>query len=146
MNRKIASLIDAISEGLRGADLQDRLDELAQRRDALVDELAAPAPSPVRLHPNLGEVYRRKVEELDAALRDPLIHDEAVEIVRGLIERLVDPSGEAADFEVELVGEIARMVELGAGTERKKAALDERTACSVKVVAGTGFEPVTFRL
>jgi site-specific DNA recombinase len=105
-----------------------------------------PAPSPVRLHPNLGEVYRRKVEELGAALRDPLIHDEALEIVRGLIDRLVVRPVEGAGFEIELVGDIARMVELGAGTERKKATLDERTACSVKVVAGTGFEPVTFRL
>jgi hypothetical protein len=34
------------------------------------------------------------------------------------------------------------MVELG----NKKAALDARTACSVKVVAGAGFEPATFRL
>ena len=146
VKRKIATLVDAISEGLRGADLQDRLDELAQRRDTLVVKLAAPAPPPVRLHPNLGEVYRRKVEELDAALRDPLIHDEALEIVRGLIDRLVIHSVEAGGFQVELVGDIARMVELGAGAERKKAALDERTACSVKVVAGTGFEPVTFRL
>ena len=31
-----------------------------------------------------------------------------------------------------------------AGT--KKAAFDEKTACSVKVVAGVGFEPTTFRL
>ena len=146
VGRRIATLLDAISEGLRGVDLQNRLDELAQRRDALVLELAAPKPSKIRLHPNLGEVYRRKVEELHAALRDPLIHDEALEIVRGLMERLIIHPAEGGGFQVELIGDIARMVELGAGTERKKAALDERTACSVKVVAGTGFEPVTFRL
>ena len=126
--------------------LQNRLDELAQRRDTLVMNSLAPAPSPVRLHPNLGEVYRRKVEELDAALRDPLIHDEALEIVRGLIDRLVIHPAEGGGFAGRVIGDIARMVELGGGTERKKAALDERTACSVKVVAGTGFEPVTFRL
>ena len=40
--------------------------------------------------------------------------------------------------------EIVRMIELGLGN--KKAALDARTACSVKVVAGAGFEPATFRL
>ncbi len=48
---------------------------------------------------------------------------------------------------MELIGDIAAMVELGLeSAERKKAALDERTACSVKVVAGAGFEPATFRL
>ncbi len=52
-----------------------------------------------------------------------------------------------AGREIELVGEIARMVELGLeGRATKKATLDERTACSVKVVAGVGFEPTTFRL
>ena len=40
-------------------------------------------------------------------------------------------------FEIELSGEIARMVELSHGPNgTKKAALDERTACSGKVVAG----------
>jgi hypothetical protein len=43
---------------------------------------------------------------------------------------------------IELVGAIARMVALG----NKKAALGEAAACSVKVVAGAGFEPATFRL
>ena len=53
--------------------------------------------------------------------------------MRGLVERIeVHPI--EGGFEIELIGEIARMVELSLGT--KKAALDERTACSVKVVAG----------
>ena len=146
VKRKIASLIDAISDGLRGPDLQSRLDELARLRDTLTNELAGPAPSPLRLHPNLGQVYRRKVEELGEALRDPAIHDEALEILRGLVDRLVVHFGDSGGLEVELVGDIARMVELGSGGERKKAALDERAACSVKVVAGIGFEPMTFRL
>ena len=86
-------------------------------------------------------------EELGAALRDPLIRDVALEIVRGLVDRLIVHFNDGVDFAIELIGDIARMVELGsAGTERKKAALDERAACSVKVVAGIGFEPMTFRL
>ena len=42
-------------------------------------------------------------------------------------------------FEIELTGEIVAMVALGQKTRNskaKKAVLDERTACSVKVVAG----------
>ena len=49
-------------------------------------------------------------------------------------------------LEIEIVGEIAKMVELGIGPNAKQANLDERLTRSVKVVAGTGFEPVTFRL
>jgi hypothetical protein len=53
-------------------------------------------------------------------------------------------------FEIELVGEIAQMVALGAGHTNTKAAPDGTAvlayAGSVKVVAGRGFEPLTFRL
>ena len=48
-------------------------------------------------------------------------------------------------LELEIVGEIAGMIALGlSGSE--KTALDEKAVCSVKVVAGIGFEPMTFRL
>jgi hypothetical protein len=46
-----------------------------------------------------------------------------------------------ADFrpQIEIVGEIAKMVELGIGPNAKKAHLDEKLTRSVKVVAGVGF-------
>jgi hypothetical protein len=41
-----------------------KLDELESRKAALEAELAAaPSPAP-RLHPNLAEIYRRKVADL----------------------------------------------------------------------------------
>jgi hypothetical protein len=89
-----------------------------------------------RLHPKLAEIYRRKVETLHEALAEPQTRDEALGILRGLVERIeVHPI--EGGFEIELIGEIARMVELSLDPNgMKKAALDERTACSVKVVAG----------
>ena len=134
VTRKLKGLVDALAEGYRVPGLQQRLDELEARRSALEQELAAPAPSPVRLHPNLAQVYRRKVERLHEALADPALRDEALGLLRGLIERVVlHPAGEDGQ-EVEIVGEIVRMVELG--RDAKQAALDAEAACSVKVVAG----------
>jgi hypothetical protein len=46
-------------------------------------------------------------------------------------------------FEIELVGEIANMVRLSAGSETFGK---DPYRSSVKVVAGVGFEPTTFRL
>ena len=133
VTRKLKGLVDALAEGYRVPGLQQRLDELEARRSALEQELAAPAPSPVRLHPNLAQVYRRKVERLHEALADPALRDEALGLLRGLIERVVlHPAGDGQ--EVEIVGEIVRMVELG--RDAKQAALDAEAACSVKVVAG----------
>jgi hypothetical protein len=66
-----------------------------------------------------------------------------------LIERIaIHPA--ANGVEVELVGEIAHMVTFANGDAQGKKAALRREACadaygSVKVVAGAGFEPTTFR-
>jgi hypothetical protein len=87
------------------------------------------------LHPNLAELYRRQVEQLQHSLSHPEIRDEAVQILRGLIERVsIRPAADG--MEIEIVGEIAKMVELGLESNKKRANLDEKAARSVKVVAG----------
>jgi hypothetical protein len=79
---------------------------------------------------------------LHEALADPSTRDEALEITRALIERvLVRPGEPRGSFEVELEGEIAAMVELAQTANIKKAAQDgtavpEVFRRSVKVVAG----------
>ncbi|MCC2666068.1 MAG: hypothetical protein K0S35_3990, partial [Geminicoccaceae bacterium] len=120
-------------EGYRADGLQQRLDDLEARKVALEQELAADPPPPVRLHPNLAQVYPAKVERLHEAFTDPGLRDEALGILRGLIERVVVHPGEDGP-QIELVGEIVRMVELGLNA--KQAALPGEAACSVKVVAG----------
>lgn len=112
--------------------LQQRLDELEARRMEIEQSLAAP-PSPVRL--NLAELYRRQVEQLQGSLSYPEVRDEAVQILRGLIERVsIRPTADG--MEVEIVGEIAKMVGLGLESNKKRANLDEKMVRSVKVVAG----------
>src|SRR5262249_13514170 len=140
VRRKLRGLIDAIAEGLRAPGLQAKLDELESRKAALEAELAAAPPPATRLHPNLAEIYRRKVAGLQTALADPNTQTEALEILRGLIERVVLHPAEKG-FEIELVGEIAAMVNLGAhhkATGPKGAAVPEAYRSSVKVVAGEG--------
>jgi DNA invertase Pin-like site-specific DNA recombinase len=138
VNRKLRGLIEAIAEGLRAPGLQAKLDELEHRKIALEAELAAAPPSALRLHPNVAEIYRRKVADLQAALAEPKAQAEALEILRGLIERVVLHPAEKG-FEIELVGEIAAMVSLGAhdkAASPKGSTVSEAYRCSVKVVAG----------
>jgi hypothetical protein len=85
--------------------------------------------------------FLEPVNPLDLA--DPALRDEALGILRGLIERVVLHAAEGG-LQVEIVGEIVKMIELG--LDAKQAALPTEAACSVKVVAGAGFEPATFRL
>jgi hypothetical protein len=88
VRRKLDGLIEAIADGLRAPGLQQRLDELEARRSEIEQSLAAVPASPVRLHPNLAQVYRRQVEQLQQALEQPEIRDEAVQILWGLIEHV----------------------------------------------------------
>ena len=147
VRRKLGSLIDAIADGMRSAGLQQKLTELEQRRIVLEAELASmPAPAS-RLMPNLAEVYRAKVTELQAALHGT-DGTAALEAVRGLIEQVVvRPVVAGKGMEIELIGEIAAMLRLAQGSSpRSGAPGPDMFGCSIKVVAGTGFEPVTFRL
>ena len=136
VRRKLNGLIDAIAEGLRAPGLQKRLEELELRRAELEQEIGSAPTPPVRLHPNLAQIYRRKVEQLQHALNDPEIRDEAIQVLRGLLESVVIAPAETG-FEVEIVGEIAHMIEMGMNEGKKKGpVLNERMARSVKVVAG----------
>jgi hypothetical protein len=143
--RQLDGLIDAIADGLRAESLQQKLDDLEARKQALSEHLnSAPALMP-RLHLNLASLYRRKVEHLHEALKDPMIRTEALELIRPLIEHVIMRPVEEG-FEIELVGAIANMLRLSQtpDTEPKIAAnstanvadVDDPFVSSVKVVAG----------
>ncbi len=139
-------LIDAIADGTPPAAVNKRLVELEQRQtavDAKLAEAAAPAP---RLHPNLAELYRQKI----AALTDVLARDDAAEvreIIRGLVDAIVLVP-EDGHLRVEVRGALAAILTLAAGAQNNKSpGIDaEALSVQVKVVAGIGFEPMTFRL
>ena len=69
--RKLEGLYDAIADGLRTAGLRTRVETLETRLAEIDDAFSAAAPSPVWLHPNLSDLYRREVTELAAILSDP---------------------------------------------------------------------------
>jgi hypothetical protein len=143
VTRQIDALLDAVASGLKGASVQQRLDDLETRKAGLEARVSnAPLPMP-RLHPNLAELYRRQVERLHTALADEAIRTEAIEILQGLVEtsRLC-PTEDG--YELELVGNIANMVILAmekAGTKKGRRPMEapvlEKCRSSVKVVAGT---------
>ena len=93
---------------------------------------------PELLTPDLGRVYREQVEQLNAAFKDEALKAEAFERLRALIEAVVLTPED---------GELASMLSLCAGVETQKAPAGvPLEALQMKMVAGTGFEPVTFRL
>ena len=69
-----------------------------------------------------------------------------------MIERvIITPAPHGKGWEIELVGAIAAMIDLAlnanaAGKPRTSCTTGGVFASSVQVVAGIGFEPMTFRL
>ncbi len=101
---------------------------------------------------NIAGTYAKKVEKLAEALNRPEDRDKAADTIRWLIERAtLTPGPKRSEVDVTLQGKF------GVGwldaRERKEAINDDspgaiatRFGVSSKLVAGTGFEPVTFRL
>ena len=139
VTKKLKGLYDAIVDGLRTPGLKALL-EAMELRQAELQRLIATEPGPQpRLHPKLAEVYRAMVTDLHGALNHPDARQEAAEILRGLIAQVaVKP--ESDGYSVELTGDIVKLVTLPNGD------VPEPYVSSVKVVAGAGFEPTTFRL
>jgi hypothetical protein len=91
-----------------------------QRKVVLEARRATMTPSSPRLHPNPAEVCRREIADPQSALADPAIQSEALQISHGLIERVVLHPMDMG-IEIELIVEIAAMVDLG--TNNKTAGL-----------------------
>ena len=86
IERKMAGVLQAIEDGMCSAALKQRMQGLESRRAELAAALAERPTSTVTLHPNLSELYRRKVAELETGLNDESIKAEAAEIMRSLID------------------------------------------------------------
>ncbi|MFD2741625.1 recombinase family protein [Sulfitobacter aestuarii] len=132
---KLRGLYDAIADGLRTPGLLQQLEELEAQKAALEAQLEAPAPDPVRLHPGLAELYRKKVMELSDSLKDEAIRTPALDLLRSLIARVTVQQGSGDGVTViELEGAIAAMVD-----QAQPGGLDRSDHGSVKVVAGARF-------
>jgi site-specific DNA recombinase len=113
--RRIGQLMAAIEQGVVTTTTKARLLELESRRDRCQAKLAqaAPARSIPALHPNLAELYRRKVADLEIALNDPACRDEAAMALRGLIDAVVlYPGAKRGEIRAELYGELAALLQL----------------------------------
>ena len=86
------------------------------------------------IHPQLAEIYCRKVAALHAALDDEATRDDAFAIIRSLVEAVV-LTPDNGELRIDLHGEIAAI--LGLCVDSKKPATDVRDGLAqIKVVAG----------
>ena len=65
----------------------------------------------IEIHPNLPEIYRRKVADLQLILEDETTRPQAVETIRSLIDRIeIRPGSQRGRCEVVVVGALAEIL------------------------------------
>ena len=151
VTKEINNIITAIAQGMFHPSMKARMDGLETDKARLATQLTdLPEPEPITLHPGLADAYARTIADLVTALNADDTREEASDILRGLIEKIVllpdaaAPNGHA----IALYGELGAILSLcGAGdsTNANAHQVGGRFG-QVTMVAGTGFEPVTFRL
>ena len=148
IERKISGLMRAIEDGLYEPSMKQRLRTLQAERAILTEANEDTSSEELKIlsHPNIGQLYRRKVEELESVLTGPDA-TQAIDLIRSMIERVVlrpKVLGKGG-LDLELYGELANILAACEGAKMQNAP-GSKASGRLSVVAGTGFEPVTFRL
>ncbi|MGK9171592.1 recombinase family protein [Inquilinus limosus] len=144
-------IVTAIENGGFSQMLMDRLREIEAKQEQIRRRLAEAEEPPPDVHPNIAELFRRKVERLAEALNHPENRREAADALRTVIAGItLRPGPERGELHATLHGDLGTILGwLGRGggrPERGQQKTDTPSGVSVSLVAGTGFEPVTFRL
>ena len=149
IDRELERLVQHIAEGHgEGRAIGKRIAALEGRQDELNRALAAAEEPPPVLHPSMAVIYRERVSGLYEALQPSGARAAASDVIRSLVSEIIlTPS--AGELLVDLRGDLAGILEIGSsGTQKSPRSFEAGSvlASQVIMVAGTGFEPVTFRL
>lgn len=87
--KSIDGIVSAIEDGGYTRPLMERLKGLEAEVEVLEAKLSEPAVDVPDLHPNMADLYRRKVERLSEALSQPEERNEAAEALRALIKEII---------------------------------------------------------
>jgi site-specific DNA recombinase len=112
MERGIKRCLDFIvgGDGEPGS-VREQLRQLEARKRELSAELDGQNAVEVAIHPNVPDLYRRKVVELQQVLSEEATRPQTVEIVRSLIDRVeVHPGHKSGHCELVIVGALAQIL------------------------------------
>jgi hypothetical protein len=134
IDRQIDQLVMAIANGADALPLNDKINDLVGKKDALKSRIdTAVEPEPL-VHPNLADFYHKKIAELDLLLTDSSFKQEAMEVIRSLIDEII-LTPEDGTLSISLKGELAGILSL-CDKKKKPASSFEERAQQIKMVAG----------
>jgi DNA invertase Pin-like site-specific DNA recombinase len=145
-HRRLSRELEQVERGIKrclefvaGGDgdpgsVRDKLRELDQRRSEITAELTArQGDMTIEIHPNLPDLYRRKVANLQQVLEDETTRPQAVETIRSLVDRIeISPRQRRGHCEVVVVGALAQVLAF----VHQRTAAPTRQAGTSLMVAG----------
>jgi hypothetical protein len=146
VERGIKRCLDFITGGDGDpGSVRDHLRHLeARKREIDADLKSQQDGADVAIHPNLPELYRKKVAKLQQALQHEATRPQVVETIRSLIDRIeILPGRARGHCEVTIVGALAHIL---AFAQQKTTAASTKGGGTSLMVAGVGLEPTIFRL
>jgi site-specific DNA recombinase len=119
VERGIGRCLDFVTGGDGDpGSVRDQLRRLeARKRDIDADRMTRQDRDGIVIHPNLPELYAKKVANLQQALQHEATRPQVVETVRSLVDRIeVMPGRDRGHCEVTIVGALAQILAFGQKT------------------------------
>lgn len=112
LDRSIAGIMAAIEDGLYQPVMKARMADLERQRAEIMSRTGdAPVDVP-DIHPNIAEIYRRKVERFSAIMDDPELRQEVANEIRSLVARIIlSPGAKRGEILATLCGELVGIMD-----------------------------------
>jgi hypothetical protein len=114
IERAVEGIMAAIEDGMYQPALKARMAVLEQQKAEIEARQRGAPPDLPDVHPNIAEVYRRRVERLADTLADGEASHEAVAALRSLVGNVVLRPGERrGEVQATLRGELLAILDMG---------------------------------
>jgi site-specific DNA recombinase len=141
--KAIDGCLRAIREDHATASIYAMLEAAEDAKAQIEAELASWGSSDAEISVDIAELYQAQIDALSETLSNPKIVHRASEILADLIERITVFHDPDLGHRVQIDGKLLGLLSFA---EHREAADFVASDCSLKLVAGAGFEPATFRL
>jgi site-specific DNA recombinase len=149
IERELGKLLAAIKAGGPIEAIVEDMKRLEARKAELKDQLANAEEPPPLLHPNMAEIYRQRISALYENLQDETGKAEAAEVLRTLVDQVTLVPNEE-ELAIVLRGDLAAILRFATNKKNpdvlSEAGVLGALLSQASLVAGIGFEPMTFRL
>ncbi|WP_174826660.1 hypothetical protein [Ruegeria arenilitoris] len=147
LEKKISNLMDAIENGQHSSVIVARLNSYDEELKTLQGTRARLVPKSIELPDDMPSLYRGYIDNLVATLTDEGVAGRASDELHELHELLdsvvVSYDQETKNHVLDMQGNPVAMLNKAKPADEAGLVSDD---CSLKLVAGVGFEPTTFRL